>query len=127
HTMGSLPQELIETIVKLVPDKRTLLSCALTAPSWVDASQRRIFHWMSLQNATKYERFAGILIQSPHLGPYVRRLTLIIRGIPADWAPLALILSTTNRVEHLVIQGSIQSVTFTPISSHPSLITFLSS
>ncbi|KAF7378383.1 hypothetical protein MSAN_00264700 [Mycena sanguinolenta] len=124
--MGFLPQELIDAIVKLVPDKTTLLACSLTAPSFVVPSQRRIFHWISIQNATECERLAGILTQSPQLGPYVKRLALKIHDIPADSAPLALILSTTNRVERLVIRGRIINGKKIELTSNPSLIAFLS-
>ncbi|KAJ6474985.1 hypothetical protein C8R45DRAFT_1217312 [Mycena sanguinolenta] len=125
-TMRSMPQELIDAIVKLVPDKNTLLACALTDPSFVDVSQRRIFHWMSIQNPAEYERLAGILSQSPHLGRYVRRLALQIHDIPAGSAALALILSTTNRVERLVIQGRSRFAEKNELTSNPSLIAFLS-
>ncbi|KAJ6474902.1 hypothetical protein C8R45DRAFT_1160130 [Mycena sanguinolenta] len=66
--MASLPPELIDSIVEHVPDEKSLLACALTASSFLNASQARIFHSISLVHDTAYERLAGILAQSPRLG-----------------------------------------------------------
>ncbi|KAJ6474956.1 hypothetical protein C8R45DRAFT_1103083 [Mycena sanguinolenta] len=126
--MGSLPQELIESIVEQVPDDETLLACALTAPAFVNASQRRIFSSMSLRNinVAAYERVADILPQSPHLSQYVRYLALYINNIPTDWDALQLILSTTTPVKRLVIQAALLRGRVR-LSLNPSLIGFLSS
>ncbi|KAJ6496445.1 hypothetical protein C8R45DRAFT_985901 [Mycena sanguinolenta] len=121
--MNSLPQELTEAIVKLVSAK-SLRACALVSRSFVDASQRRIFHRMSLKDVPAYERLAGVLGHSPHLGQYIRYLTLEIKQVPAGWAPLESILSSTTQVEHLVIRGAFRN--YTQLHCHPSLVGFLS-
>ncbi|KAJ6457734.1 hypothetical protein C8R45DRAFT_1081878 [Mycena sanguinolenta] len=123
--MKPLPQELIDAIVGFVPDNNSLIACALTATSFVSASQRRVFHTMQIESISVYERLAAILAQSPHLGGYVRILALIIEDIPADWDPLKCILSTMTRVEKLAIQGRSRDDQRPCLRHNPSLIDFL--
>ncbi|KAK7042017.1 hypothetical protein R3P38DRAFT_3348143 [Favolaschia claudopus] len=99
-----LPQELIDSIIELVC-VNSLCACALTATSFVQPSQRRIFNWMSLFHLSQYEGMAIILAKSPHLGKYVKLLALQIAHLPADSAPLKLILSTMTELERLTISG----------------------
>ncbi|KAF7326991.1 hypothetical protein MSAN_02492900 [Mycena sanguinolenta] len=120
--MSQLAQELIDAIVDLVPDKQSLLACALTAPSFVYASQRRIFHSISIQNVAACNRLAAILTESPHLGRYVRILSLKIHGMPLDWACLEPIVSATTSVEQLAIKGSHKK---TPLHVNASLLALL--
>ncbi|KAJ6458203.1 hypothetical protein C8R45DRAFT_1110112 [Mycena sanguinolenta] len=101
--MASLPPRLIESIVEHVPDVKSLLACALTASSFLITSQARIFHSISLQDVTAYERFAGVLAQSPRLGQY----------------------SSMTRVERLVIQGTGKPLEKQQLPRHPSLVGFL--
>ncbi|KAJ6457731.1 hypothetical protein C8R45DRAFT_943168 [Mycena sanguinolenta] len=117
-----IPRELID-IVEFVPDKSSLLACALAATSFVNASQRQLFHMVLIRTIPEYERLAGILSQSPHLGGYVRLLVLLTWDIPEEWAPLDLILSNMTLVEKLVIQGRAESRSH--IQRNPSLIDFL--
>ncbi|KAJ6474921.1 hypothetical protein C8R45DRAFT_935455 [Mycena sanguinolenta] len=124
--MASLPPELIESIVEHVPDEKSLLACALRASSFLNASQARIFHSISLVHDTAYERLAGILAQSPRLGQYVRLLTLDIEGIPRDWSALGVIQSSMTRVERLAIQGTVKVLVQKQLLRHPSLTGFLS-
>ncbi|KAJ6465305.1 hypothetical protein C8R45DRAFT_1173737, partial [Mycena sanguinolenta] len=98
-------QEFIDLIVSLVPDKASLLSCALTAAAFVNPSQRRIFYSMSIQDVAAYQRLADILAHSPHLGQYIRFLVFEIEGELRCRAPLQSILSTTTRLERLTIEG----------------------
>ncbi|KAJ6450905.1 hypothetical protein C8R45DRAFT_93083 [Mycena sanguinolenta] len=104
-SMGPLPQELVDTIVGLVAETQSIIACALTARSFVEAGQRRIFRLLSIQDIFAYELLAGVLTESPHLGQYVKLLSLRIVDIPARWAALESILSTTTRVERLMIEG----------------------
>ncbi|KAJ6450902.1 hypothetical protein C8R45DRAFT_1113831 [Mycena sanguinolenta] len=105
--MNTLPQELIEGVVGFVPDKKSLISCALTTRSFARAIQQRIFHWLPMSNLATYELLAPILTDPPHLGQYVRLLSLQIRGIPHHWAPFESILLTTTRVERLTIEAMV--------------------
>ncbi|KAF7342625.1 hypothetical protein MSAN_02019300 [Mycena sanguinolenta] len=101
-----LPQELVDIVVSLVPDQKSVLACALTARSFVIASQRRLFRSVTIRNASTLKRLAAILSQSPDLGQCVRRLTFEI-GDMYDYCPsLASILSTTTRLERLAIDGT---------------------
>ncbi|KAJ6508184.1 hypothetical protein C8R45DRAFT_1167821 [Mycena sanguinolenta] len=126
--MGRLPQELVDTIVGLVAGRQSLIVCGLTARSFVEASQRCIFRWLSIQDIPTYELVAGVLTESPHLGQYVRLLSLRIVDIPARWAALESILSTTTRVERLTIEGDRGGFKREArLCANPSLIDFLSS
>ncbi|KAF7372879.1 hypothetical protein MSAN_00494000 [Mycena sanguinolenta] len=120
--MSQLAQEIIDAIVDLVPDERSLLACALTAPSFVYASQRRIFYSISIQNVAACNRLAAILTKSPHLGQYTRMLSLNIHGMPLDWACLEPIVSATTQVEQLAIKGSHKK---TPLHVNSSLLVLL--
>ncbi|KAJ6474872.1 hypothetical protein C8R45DRAFT_1010788 [Mycena sanguinolenta] len=125
--MSPPPQELMDAIVTVISDKETLLACSLTSTSLVNASQRRLFRSISLRDVPSYDRFAGLLAESPHLGQYVRSLSLDIGGIPAHWTPLESILSTTTQVEQLVIDGNRGEVgTKSELRLIPSLIEFIS-
>ena len=54
--MKPLPQELIDIVVEFVPDNESLLACALAATSFVNASQRQLFHMVSIRTIPEYER-----------------------------------------------------------------------
>ncbi|KAF7342356.1 hypothetical protein MVEN_01824200 [Mycena venus] len=123
--MSQVPQELIDAILELVPEK-SLLACALTATSFVKTSQRRIFRWMSIVKIPAYERIATILTKSPHLGQYVHFLALHIAAIPADWAPLKNILSTMTELERLTITGDANAPARNQLGLNPCLIELLS-
>ncbi|KAF8209143.1 hypothetical protein K438DRAFT_1811830, partial [Mycena galopus ATCC 62051] len=120
--MAQLPQELIDEIIELAPPQ-CLVACALTATSFVKTSQRRIFSWMSLVGMPAYERMAGVLHQSPHLGKHVYFLALDISGIPPDWNYLKLIVSTTTEVQRLTIKGHPMR---SELAVNPSLIDLVS-
>ncbi|KAF7342563.1 hypothetical protein MSAN_02012700 [Mycena sanguinolenta] len=123
--MAELPQELIDTIVELVLAK-DLIACALTARSFVECSQRRIFYMMSLSGLPAYERMSIILAKSPHLGQYVRLLALEIEGIPENWRPLEVIVSTFLELERVTIRGNLVGTAPSELGQNPPLIDLLS-
>ncbi|KAJ7262064.1 hypothetical protein C8J57DRAFT_1633650 [Mycena rebaudengoi] len=85
---------------------QALRSCALTARSFVLSSQRRLFQSITLVDSLPpYERLALVLTSSPHLGAYVRDLTIKIAQIPDHYAPLKLILARLGELERLCIEG----------------------
>ncbi|KAJ7469813.1 hypothetical protein B0H11DRAFT_2043535 [Mycena galericulata] len=123
--MVELPQELIDAILEVVPGS-SLRECSLTASSFVHTSQRRIFRALSLSEIPAFERMAIILTESPHLGQYVRHLSLQISHIPSDWAPLKRLLSTMPTIERLAISGVANESTRSQIQLNPSLLEILS-
>ncbi|KAJ7857574.1 hypothetical protein B0H13DRAFT_2574233 [Mycena leptocephala] len=123
--MVELPQELIDAILEFVPES-SLRECSLAASSFVHTSQRRIFRALSLSEIAAYERMAIILIESPHLGQYVRQLSLQITHIPSDWAPLKRLLSTMHDIERLAISGLANESTRSQIRLNPPLLDILS-
>ncbi|KAJ6551823.1 hypothetical protein B0H19DRAFT_1378465 [Mycena capillaripes] len=122
--MSDVPQELIDAIIKHVPDS-SLVACSLTATAFVAPSQRRLFRWISLSGMPAYERIARSLASSPHLGRYVRHLALHIQGIPKDYAPLKVILPLFSEIERLSIGGDLQAKT-NEMARNPCLIDLLS-
>ncbi|KAJ6551797.1 hypothetical protein B0H19DRAFT_1378444 [Mycena capillaripes] len=120
----SVPQELIDAIVKHVPDS-SLAACSLTATAFVAPSQRRLFRWISLSGVPEYERIVRSLASSPHLGKYVRHLALHIQGIPDDYAPLKSILPLFSEIERLSIGGDFRTGT-NEMARNPCLIDLLS-
>ncbi|KAJ6503567.1 hypothetical protein C8R45DRAFT_1091342 [Mycena sanguinolenta] len=128
--MAPLPQELVDAMVAMVPDEESLRACALTAASFADPSQRRIFRSMTIREERHtqtgaFKRIADILTHSPHLSHHVRSLSLVLKWVPDNWPPLESILSTTTRVERLAIQG-INPLFTTELHSNSSLIEVLS-
>ncbi|KAJ7259271.1 hypothetical protein C8J57DRAFT_1339953 [Mycena rebaudengoi] len=80
--MHRLPQELIEAImVCLRDDYASLNACSLVSTSFVPPAQRGIFRSLWLHAAgflqhPKFQATAGALAQFPHLGSYIRDLTI---------------------------------------------------
>ncbi|KAK7042013.1 hypothetical protein R3P38DRAFT_2888115 [Favolaschia claudopus] len=103
--LPQLPQDIVNSIIALAPSD-SLHACALTAISFVQSSQRRIFRSVSLGKMPDYDRMMSILDMSPHLGEYVKDLALYIAGLPANWEALAFALSTMTELERLTIIGN---------------------
>ncbi|KAJ7766650.1 hypothetical protein B0H16DRAFT_369434 [Mycena metata] len=94
-----LPQELIDAIIdefdvsltdikntRIFPDRNTLKSCALVSRAFVLPSQKKLFSIVTTLCAgwdgTPDERlrlFSKLLVSRPHIGQYVRTLTLAYR------------------------------------------------
>ncbi|KAJ7096798.1 hypothetical protein C8R44DRAFT_812289 [Mycena epipterygia] len=102
--MPALPQELIDAVIKDVPES-SLAACSLTATAFVTSSQRRLFRRMSLSKITAYERTADVLASSPHLGSYVLSLALDIKELPNNYPLLKSILAPFTKIERLSIAG----------------------
>ncbi|KAJ7148705.1 hypothetical protein C8R43DRAFT_1236755 [Mycena crocata] len=82
----TLPQELIDSILDLIRDKRTLKSCSRVARSFRQTSQKHIFADIKLspapprywrKNALTLQEFSQILTSSPHLALAVRTIVLV--------------------------------------------------
>ena len=81
--MPRLPQELIDSIISQLNDRKSLKACSLVASPFVLPSQRLLFHTIDLDTPTLtprnlkiYVRFLRILTLNPLLGTYVRSLRL---------------------------------------------------
>ncbi|KAJ6490128.1 hypothetical protein C8R45DRAFT_992726 [Mycena sanguinolenta] len=81
---------------------------------------------MSIQNVAACSRLAAILKRSPHLGQYVKILSLNLHEMPLYWTSLEPILSTTNRVERLAIVSTIENGIKTSLCLSSDLIDLLS-
>ena len=81
--MGSIPQELIDTIIDNVPES-SLLSCSLVAKRWRRKSQQRAFDTISFFSEGEVNRWCtDIPHSSDGISSYVRHLK--IGGI-SSWA-----------------------------------------
>ncbi|KAJ7259383.1 hypothetical protein C8J57DRAFT_1340323 [Mycena rebaudengoi] len=111
--MHRLPQELIDAILAhLRDDYASLSACSLASTSFVAPAQRGIFRslWLhaagSLQHP-KFQAIAAALAQSPHLGSYIRDLTIGLgdSDVEFEHSALQLILCAVQNVERLMISS----------------------
>ncbi|KAJ6454879.1 hypothetical protein C8R47DRAFT_1228489 [Mycena vitilis] len=135
--MAELPQELIDAIVEEVEGKGDLQACSLTAQSFLDPSQRRLFRPMYLRwdasssrKGAALDRALSLIHESPHLVRHVREVSLDIPKNSDDQVTLAGILRMLGNIEHLGIHGLSQpwqnigpalASTISDIISMPSL------
>ncbi|KAJ6478980.1 hypothetical protein C8R45DRAFT_1101415 [Mycena sanguinolenta] len=105
--MAPIAQELVDIIVGLVPDNNSLIACALTAKSFVTASQRRLLHSVTISKLHTLQCLAAALTKSPDLGPYVRNFTFDVgRNISGYCSALVSVLKRATRMERLTIKGA---------------------
>jgi len=79
-TLNDLPQELLDAVLDLVPQRLQLKECALVGKRWVRRCQERLFERFTLSS----ERAGLVAENQPLLFSYVRTLTL--SGVyPKDW------------------------------------------
>ncbi|KAJ7257067.1 hypothetical protein C8J57DRAFT_1649242, partial [Mycena rebaudengoi] len=108
-----LPQELIEAImVCLRDDYASLNACSLVSTSFVSPAQRGIFRslWLHAAGSLQHPKFqatAAALAQFPHLGSYIRDLTIGLgdSDVEFDHSALELILCAVQNVERLMISS----------------------
>ncbi|KAJ7432211.1 hypothetical protein B0H11DRAFT_820914 [Mycena galericulata] len=110
--MVYLPAELFDAIVGEVHDQPTLRSCALAATSFLSPSQRNIFRSLRLCRKSSappgyrsLKDAAALFKASPHLGTYVRDLTIELPDSPPKLAAWNVILRSAQNVERLVVSG----------------------
>ncbi|KAL1744304.1 hypothetical protein HDZ31DRAFT_39010 [Schizophyllum fasciatum] len=105
--MPTLPPELWEIIFDfLTEDVYTLLACCLIHPVLVPVCQRRLFATISLPGSgLRIERFCALLKGSPHLGEYVRSLTLQAPTRQSRAAAVYILRNGTPRLTKLGLRG----------------------
>ena len=100
-----LPQELIDHIIDAYKsDKRTLLSCSLTAKSWVERSS---YHLFRLIHLPAHNGMLGMLRRSERFSLSVRKLKL--QDIPGDntFPFLRDVVDALPYLEHLILWGDL--------------------
>ncbi|EMD32799.1 hypothetical protein CERSUDRAFT_77176 [Gelatoporia subvermispora B] len=108
--MPMLPPELTDRIIDFLHDDLGgLHNCSLTCRSWVAAARLHLFHTVKLDTARKYHTFDQILLLSPHLGLYVRNLTLDMSPQPPSPAFIS-ITSRLGAVTTLRLQGWVKHI-----------------
>ncbi|KAJ6526808.1 hypothetical protein B0H19DRAFT_1275643 [Mycena capillaripes] len=100
-----IPQELIEAILEEVHES-SLNTCALTARSFVDPSQRRIFRridfYASKPSVIRHFEFLYILLSnSPRLASYVRSVIICLH--PILFHGMTRLLAACTRLEFLAL------------------------
>jgi hypothetical protein len=121
-----LPQELVDWIIDAVvsdldlaenpwsilrtPDVlQTLRACSLVAQPFVRRSQIHIFHGIAIEKSDTLptlELFSTILLQRPHLAPYVRALDFEFRSLEFDFhlRDIPHILTSVTNLERLDVR-----------------------
>ncbi|KAJ7458691.1 hypothetical protein B0H11DRAFT_2199424, partial [Mycena galericulata] len=80
--LDDVPLELIDGIMEEVRDTPSLKACALVATAFRAPSQRVLLQALTLDNSpATYLSAFRLLDESPHLVPYVRRLTMTLRWV----------------------------------------------
>ncbi|KAJ7473907.1 hypothetical protein B0H11DRAFT_2195532, partial [Mycena galericulata] len=81
--MAFIPQELIDSIIWQLDDKDCLRACSLVSCNFREPSQRSLFPSLDLgRSGRTHEAAASLLAESPHIGSYVRKLS--IQLAPSD-------------------------------------------
>ncbi|KAJ7939742.1 hypothetical protein B0H13DRAFT_2300446 [Mycena leptocephala] len=96
--LSRFPQELIDKIItQNASDKPTLRSCALVCRAFLPFFQACIFSEVELIHQDETQQLHDILVASPHLGGYVRTLTITNdNGEGPSWPHCILPLETQN-------------------------------
>ncbi|KAF8139476.1 hypothetical protein K438DRAFT_1995936 [Mycena galopus ATCC 62051] len=129
--MSALLQEIIDTMLKLVPDRGTLLATALTSQHFSVPSQQRLFQCIWLHSPDVCKTLAMTLRRSPCLASFVKTLMIRLSLLPARFPPLGEILASTTSLQELDIDGQIELAAWidqnqhTDILLHPYLVTLL--
>ncbi|KAF9052491.1 hypothetical protein BDZ89DRAFT_429768 [Hymenopellis radicata] len=77
-TVRALPQELLELVFEhLGSNFYSLRNCSLVCREWTLPSQRIIFRSVFLSAETHSKTWSGIFRVSPHIGGFVRELTVL--------------------------------------------------
>ncbi|KAL1700294.1 hypothetical protein EV121DRAFT_283499 [Schizophyllum commune] len=105
--MSELPPELWEIIFEyLFEDINTLLSCSLVCTVLVPICQRHLFATISLPGSgLRIDRFCTLLKGSPHIGDYVRSLTLQAPTRHSRAAAIYILRNGTQRLTRLGLRG----------------------
>ncbi|KAJ7060943.1 hypothetical protein C8F01DRAFT_1141362 [Mycena amicta] len=110
--MPELPQEILEVILDHVHDRDTLRSCALVASCFLTRSQQRLFRSMRISRDRPHrppkqqrQTISSILIAAPHLGLYVRDLTVELSVHEDESAALDVILSAVQNLHGFAVNG----------------------
>ena len=83
-TLNDLPQELLDSVIDLVPQRVQLKKCALVGNRWVRRCQERLFERFTLSPQGAVRWAWPVMESQPLLFSYVRTLTLL--GVyPKDW------------------------------------------
>ncbi|KAJ7159644.1 hypothetical protein C8R46DRAFT_372536 [Mycena filopes] len=98
-SVNELPQELVDTIISMVHDTRSLKACAMTSRAFRPRSQRLLMRSMSLKPAASsggprvftFAEACAVLQESPHLVEYIQRLKLFL-CFPGDFDGLQEVL-----------------------------------
>ncbi|KAK7062422.1 hypothetical protein R3P38DRAFT_696243 [Favolaschia claudopus] len=108
--IATIPTELVQQIVEEIDDTRSLKSCSLVASLFRVPSQRMLLDTLSLgDRSPQYLAAKKLLIDSPHIIPYIRALRFRV-----DWLGYAtaasveafrFMLNTLTRVRRLAILG----------------------
>ncbi|KAF8135872.1 hypothetical protein K438DRAFT_1882443 [Mycena galopus ATCC 62051] len=115
--MICLPPELVETVVSLVYDSKTLKACSLVCTALVAPAQRIIFQSLRLicnesydkgNRTESFQRVHAALHASPHIFSYIRSLTIsFYRHLgTTEQVLLRSILSVVSNIRALVVAGS---------------------
>ncbi|KAJ7615488.1 hypothetical protein FB45DRAFT_1108199 [Roridomyces roridus] len=72
--MITWPQELLDAVVGKVPDNVTLQQCSLASKSLLVASQRGLFHSVSVKDKKSIRRATQQFTAFPHFRSYVKEL-----------------------------------------------------
>ncbi|KAJ6457359.1 hypothetical protein C8R45DRAFT_1221929 [Mycena sanguinolenta] len=82
--MESLSQELVQAIVREIDHIPSLRTCALAGSIFRHASQRVLFRSLALQIGANAQAAHRLLMQSPHIAIYVKRLSITLEGMDVD-------------------------------------------
>ncbi|KAJ7171495.1 hypothetical protein C8R46DRAFT_1088561, partial [Mycena filopes] len=104
--MASIPQELIDAIVELVPHRDALKACSLAASRFLVPSQRILFHTLKIHSAGPASA-DHLIADSPHLGRYTKDLILVLSppATVADVGYLQQTLINLPNVQRCTIGG----------------------
>lgn len=75
-TLTSLPDELLEEIISIVPDTKTLKALRVTCKRMGDFTNPRLFRTISLYNTPESCETLQSILLDPSLGQWVQTLSL---------------------------------------------------
>lgn len=119
--MISFPQELFDAIIDEVHDTSSLKACALVATTFTTPCQRNIFRALYIYRKSSSGSQPGrgpslkdaavLFTASPHLGAYVRDLTVEMPDTVPKLDAWNVVLRSVQNIERLVVSGKPVTIT----------------
>jgi hypothetical protein len=111
-TRCRIPPEMVDAVIDNLNtdgDRKALRACAQVCHAWLPLSQRHLFRRIKFgEGAARSTRLGQVMLSSPHLAKYVRRLEVrlhVAAAFPATCHTLSVMLGALSGLRRLSLYG----------------------